>query len=89
MRAGLIFLFCVVVVRSYAQQKPIDSLRQIINQNKNDHMQVNALVNLGVTVSNFLDAINYVKEGLLLSKKINDKPNPVPCPVGLVVKKGW
>ena len=79
MKASLIFLFCVTVVNSYAQKKTIDSLRQIINQNKNDEVHVNALANLGITDSNFTDAINYVKEGLLLSKKINYKKGEADC----------
>jgi len=79
MKACLIFLFCVTVVNSYAQKKTIDSLRQIINQNKNDKAQVNALVNLGMTVSNSTDAISYVKDGLLLSKKIDYKKGEADC----------
>jgi two-component system NtrC family sensor kinase len=79
MRATLIFLFCAAVLKSHAQEKTIDSLRQIINQNKNDEAQVNALAKLGRTVSNFSDAINYTKDGLLLSKKINYKKGEADC----------
>ena len=79
MRPSLIFLFCVVVLHSYAQEKTIDSLKQIINQNKNDEAHVNALANLSKTVSNFTDAIRYAKEGLLLSKKIDYKKGEADC----------
>src|SRR4051794_5095049 len=78
-RATLIFLLFVVVQCSDAQEISADRLKQIVNQNKNDEAEVNALANLGITVSNSTDAINYTKQGLLLSKKINYKKGEADC----------
>ena len=71
--------FCVLMVRTFPQEKSIDSLKQIVNQQQNDKAEVNALATLGITVSNFTAAIQYVKEGLLLSKKINYEKGEADC----------
>src|SRR6185503_4905512 len=74
----LAVFFLLSLHSSYAQKISIDSLKQIIDQHKEDTTKVNALAVL-CNSFRFPDAINYGKQGLLLAQKINYKKGEGDC----------
>jgi len=68
----IIFIFIFISNNTYAQQVIIeDSLRGIIEQQKEDTTEVNAMVYLSRQQTKVDSAFKYAEQGLLLAKKIN------------------
>ena len=72
---------CVFIINTIAaQNQPIaDSLKTIINLQKQDTIQVNALVYLSRQQTQVDSAFKYVQQGLLLAKKINYRKGEADC----------
>ena len=74
----IIYLLCFI--RINAQRPNVeDSLNTIINQNKNDTSEVNALVCLSNYKTVFESKLNYAQLGLSLARKINYKKGEADC----------
>ena len=71
-------LFLLLLHSSYAQEISTDSLKQIINQHKEDTTEVNTLAVLANS-SEPTDALNYGKQGLRLAQKIKYKMGEAHC----------
>ena len=70
----VIFSLLLLANFTTAQQINVeDSLRAVINQQKGNTSQVNALAHLGNELNQFDSAIKYGQQGLSLAKKINYK----------------
>ena len=67
----IIFLFLSFINSINAQQQSKDSLIRIIDQDRNDIAEVNALINLAIQQTQFDSAVIYAQQGLSLAKKIN------------------
>ena len=61
------------------QQNTEDSLRAVINQQKGNTTEVNALAHLSNELNQFDSAIKYGQQGLSLAKKINYKKGEADC----------
>jgi len=83
----LLFLFLQILSTGYTQRSFIDSLKQVINQNKQDIPEVNALIILS-NITSFNDAVNYAEKGLLLAQKINYKKGEADCNFLLTLRYG-
>ena len=72
---------CVFIINTIAaQNQPIaDSLKTIINLQKQDTIQVNALVYLSRQQTQVDSAFKYVQQGLLLAQKINYRKGEADC----------
>ena len=69
-----IFLFSLSQCCIHAQRaKVVDSLKTVINQQKWDTAEVNALAQLAFEQEQFDSAFKYARQGLSLAKRINDK----------------
>ena len=72
---------CVFIINTIAAQNQsiADSLKTIINLQKQDTIQVNALVYLSRQQTQVDSAFKYVRQGLLLAKKINYRKGEADC----------
>ena len=77
----LLFGFTILAVASlvHGQQKFTDSLRAVINRQRADTSEVNALADLANEQIQVDSAINYAQQGLSLAKKINYKKGEADC----------
>ena len=75
-----IFLFFVISNCISAQSQNMeDSLRAIINQNKGDTTEVNAIVRLGNRLAQLDSVISFAEQGLLLARKLKYKKGEADC----------
>ncbi len=80
-KSKLAIPLCLFIINTIvAQNEPIvDSLTTIINLQKQDTIQVNALVYLSRQQTQVDSAFKYVKQGLLLAQKINYRKGEADC----------
>src|SRR4030095_6295408 len=78
-RKLFIYLFVLVIDHVKVQGQNIDSLRNIINQHKEDINEVNALTSIGFQQIQFDSIIQYAQQGLVLAKKINYRKGEADC----------
>jgi len=80
-KSKIAILLCLFITNSIAaQNQPIsDSLKTIINLNKQDSTEVNALVNLSREQTQVDSAFQYVQQGLMLAQKINYRKGEADC----------
>jgi serine phosphatase RsbU (regulator of sigma subunit)/Tfp pilus assembly protein PilF len=72
----LIFILSLFSIESMAQQKEIDSLLTILKNAKEDTNKVKLLNQISwesTNISNYDSALNYVKQAIVLAKKLNYK----------------
>jgi signal transduction histidine kinase len=73
---------CLSIISFYsrAQTNAVDSLREIINKQKGDPAEVDAITHLGMEQSSEFDSgIKYAEQALLLTEKINYKRGTADC----------
>ncbi len=72
---------CLFIINTIVAQNQhiVDSLKTIINLQKQDTIQVNALVYLSRQQTQIDSAFNYVQQGLLLAQKINYRKGEADC----------
>jgi signal transduction histidine kinase len=78
-RQLFIYLFILIIGQVIVQGQNIDSLRNIINQHKEDINEVNALIAIGSQHVQFDSIIQYAQQGLALTKKINYRKGEADC----------
>jgi signal transduction histidine kinase len=78
-RRFFIILFLLIIDQIIAQGQNIDSLRNIINQQRGDMSEVDACVTIGNQFTQFDSIIYYAQQGLELAKKINYKKGEADC----------
>jgi len=80
-KSKIAILLCLFIINTLAaQNQPIaDSLKTIINLQKQDTTEVNALVYLSRQQTQVDSAFKYVQQGLLLAQKINYKKGEADC----------
>ncbi|MGB5667836.1 MAG: histidine kinase dimerization/phospho-acceptor domain-containing protein, partial [Maribacter sp.] len=80
-KSKIAILLCLFITNSIAaQNQPIsDSLKTIINLNKQDSTEVNVLVNLSREQTQVDSAFKYVQQGLMLAQKINYRKGEADC----------
>jgi len=80
-KSKIAIALCLFIINTIvAQNQPIvDSLKTIINLQKQDTTEVNALVYLSIQQTQVDSAFQYVQQGLLLAKKINYRKGEADC----------
>ena len=82
MKRKSVFILLLLIFNAslvWGQQNLADSLRAVINLQKGDTAEVNALVYLGNEQTLSDSAIIYAQQGLLLAQKINYKKGEADC----------
>jgi two-component system, NtrC family, sensor kinase len=76
----LFFLLLSFCHHSFAQDpKTIDSLQLIVNQEKGDTTELNALIELAMQTEDWIPAKKYANRGLLLAQKLKDEHKEADC----------
>ena len=80
-KSKIAILLCLFIINTIAAQyQPVaDSLKTIINLQKQDTTEVNALVYLSRQQTQVDSAFQYVQQGLLLAQKINYRKGEADC----------
>src|SRR5438477_1057081 len=75
-----LIIFLLIITNIYAQNNTaIDSLKDIVNKQKNDTTEVNALSFLANQQASSNPGFEYAQRGLLLARKINYKKGEAEC----------
>ena len=80
-KSKIAILLCLFIINTMASQNQhvADSLKTIINLQKQDTTEVNALVNLSREQTQVDSAFKYVQQGLMLAQKINYRKGEADC----------
>ena len=80
-KSKIVLLICLFIIKTIAaQNQPIvDSLKTIINLQKQDTNRVNAFAHLAYEQTQFDSTIKYAREGLRLAQKLNYKKGEADC----------
>src|ERR1044071_6540982 len=79
MKFFLVLIFICLTVNIKAQTDPVDSLRAVLNKQKGDSTEVDAISRLGMLQTQFDSVIKYVQRGLLLAEEIKYKKGTADC----------
>jgi tetratricopeptide (TPR) repeat protein len=79
MKFFLVLIFSSLTFNIKAQTDSVDSLRAILNKQKGDSTEVDAISHLGMLQTQFDSVIKYVQRGLLLAEEIKYKKGTADC----------
>jgi len=79
MKFFLVLIFLSLTFNIKAQTDSVDSLRAILNKQKGDSTEVDAISHLGMLQTQFDSVIKYVQRGLLLAEEIKYKKGTADC----------
>lgn len=79
MRLVSVFILSFISFNIHAQADNADSFKVIINQQKGNSTEVDAIIHLGVLQEKFDSITRYAQQGLLLAERINYKKGTADC----------
>src|SRR6185369_2805877 len=79
MKFFLVLIFLSLTFNIHAQKDSVDSLRAILNKQKGDWAEVDAISHLGMLQAQFDSVVKYVQRGLLLAEEIKYKKGTADC----------
>jgi len=79
MKFFLVLIFLSLTFNIKAQTDAVDSLRAIMNKQKGDSTEVDAISHLGMLQTQFDSVIKYVQRGLSLAEEIKYKKGTADC----------